>query len=290
MSSSMAKSPSHFFKAIRASTIEDKKLMIPQEFVRKFGHELSSVATLAVANGCVWRVGLTKDEGSIWFQNGWHAFVEYHSISAGYFVVFRYRKNSSFQVFILDNLTYCGIQYPSKNSCTPSKHNGYEMQGEKPRMEGMEEKNEPDNMNESMPDEIDIIKLLEDMRICVCESMKFLSVKERQAAIEAAKSIKPEKPSFLVVLQTRNMMEHVVYVPATFAQKYLSGDSHVVAQDSRGGSKLATKMKSSSGECFLTGWLAFFEENHVREGDILILEMIKKKNKNILLKVSVVYT
>ncbi|KAK9177480.1 hypothetical protein WN944_029502 [Citrus x changshan-huyou] len=94
--------------------------MIPQEFVRKFGHELSAVATLAVPNGCVWRVGLTKDEGSIWFQNGWHAFVEYHSISAGYFVVFRYRKNSSFQVFILDNLTYCGIQYPSKNSCTPS--------------------------------------------------------------------------------------------------------------------------------------------------------------------------
>ncbi|KAK9177481.1 hypothetical protein WN944_029503 [Citrus x changshan-huyou] len=157
-------------------------------------------------------------------------------------------------------------------------------------MEGIEEKNEPDNMNESMPDEIDIIKLLEDMRICVCESMKFLSVKERQSAIEAAKSIKPEKLSFLVVLQTRNMMEHVVYVPATFAQKYLSGDSHVVAQDSRGGSKLATKMKSSSGECFLTGWLRFFEENHVREGDILILEMIKKKNKNILLKVSVVYT
>lgn len=131
--------------------------MIPQEFVRKFGHELSSVATLAVANGCVWRVGLTKDEGSIWFQNGWHAFVEYHSISAGYFVVFRYRKNSSFQVFILDNLTYCGIQYPSKNSCTPSKHNGYEMQGEKPRMEGMEEKNEPDNMNESMPGEMNVL-------------------------------------------------------------------------------------------------------------------------------------
>lgn len=48
------------------------------------------------------------------------------------------------------------------------------------------------------------------MRICVCESMKVLSVKERQAAIEAARSIKPEKPSFLVVLQTRNMMEHVV--------------------------------------------------------------------------------
>ncbi|KAK3195651.1 hypothetical protein Dsin_026961 [Dipteronia sinensis] len=103
--------PSHFFKVILPQTRKDKNLRIPEKFARKFGDELSDVAMLRVPNGRVWHVGMTKDGSKILFNDGWHDFVEYHSICAGYFLVFKYGRNSNFDVLILDT-TYCEIQYP----------------------------------------------------------------------------------------------------------------------------------------------------------------------------------
>ncbi|KAL5790788.1 hypothetical protein ACOSQ2_005676 [Xanthoceras sorbifolium] len=107
----MAETPFHFFKIIRPTTLQDKKLGIPKTFVKKFGDELSTVATLTVPNGRVWKVELMKDNRKFWFRDGWHDFVEYHSITAGYFLVFSYGKNSNFHVLIFD-LSACEIQYP----------------------------------------------------------------------------------------------------------------------------------------------------------------------------------
>ncbi|KAJ0077415.1 hypothetical protein Patl1_36258 [Pistacia atlantica] len=80
-------------------------------FVKKFGNELPDIATLEVPNGQVWLVRLTKDGRKIWFQDGWDDFIQYHSISVGYFLVFKYVKNSTFQVLIFDS-TACEIHYP----------------------------------------------------------------------------------------------------------------------------------------------------------------------------------
>ncbi|KAK3195659.1 hypothetical protein Dsin_026969 [Dipteronia sinensis] len=70
---------------------------------------MSSMIT--VPNDRVWRVGLRKEEGKVWFCDGWHDFVEYHPIRAGHFLVFKYEKNSNFRVLIFD-ITGCEIQYP----------------------------------------------------------------------------------------------------------------------------------------------------------------------------------
>lgn len=62
----------------------------------KFGDRLSSVARLTVPNGYIWRVDITKDEGKVWFDDGWQEFMEYHLICVGYSVVFQYEKISNF--------------------------------------------------------------------------------------------------------------------------------------------------------------------------------------------------
>ncbi|KAK3195632.1 hypothetical protein Dsin_013406 [Dipteronia sinensis] len=106
-----SETPSHFFKVILPATLQDKKLMIPEKFVRKFGDELSAVAKLTVPNGHAWHVGFTKDGRKMWFDDGWHDFVNHFLICAGYFLVFRYGKNSNFHVLIFDT-TACEIRYP----------------------------------------------------------------------------------------------------------------------------------------------------------------------------------
>ncbi|GMJ06850.1 REPRODUCTIVE MERISTEM 39, REDUCED VERNALIZATION RESPONSE 1 [Hibiscus trionum] len=103
-----------FYKLMVPSILQDKKLRIPNKFVKKFGGELSSVATLAVPDGRRWLVELWKDNQRIWLDSGWNAFVEYYSICIGYFLVFKYEGNSHFDVNVY-NLKASEIDYLSND-------------------------------------------------------------------------------------------------------------------------------------------------------------------------------
>lgn len=65
---------------------------------------------LIVPGGIASRVGLKRADSKIWFQDGWQEFLERFSVRVGYFLVFRYEGNSSFNVFIY-NLPSSEINY-----------------------------------------------------------------------------------------------------------------------------------------------------------------------------------
>ncbi len=92
---------------------------IPNKFVRKFGDQLSSVATLAVPGHHNWHVELRKADQKLWFHDGWHEFVKYHCIHAGNLLIFRYEGNSKFDVYMF-NLTACESCYISNSSEEPN--------------------------------------------------------------------------------------------------------------------------------------------------------------------------
>ncbi|KAH0977658.1 hypothetical protein GBA52_027377 [Prunus armeniaca] len=99
-----------FHKLILSSTLQAKQLMIPENFVKKFRDDLSTVATLSVPDGNVWRVLIKKADNKFWFHDGWQEFIERYSIRVGYFLTFRYEGHSSFTVHIF-NLTTAEINY-----------------------------------------------------------------------------------------------------------------------------------------------------------------------------------
>ncbi|KAJ0076994.1 hypothetical protein Patl1_35831 [Pistacia atlantica] len=122
---------SHFFKTILPSTLEPKMLVfltqnsfagwkiqkIPQKIVTKFGDDLSSVATITVPNGRVWKFGVVKERGKVWFGNGWSEFVEYFSIGPGHLLVFQFKSNSNFHVIF--DMTAFEIEYPVSDGEEP---------------------------------------------------------------------------------------------------------------------------------------------------------------------------
>lgn len=118
--------------------------------------------------------------------------------------------------------------------------------------------------------------------IYICDSRTFLSVEERQRAINAAKFFNPKNPSILVFMRGNNICKQSVYVPVAFSQKCLRGNKLTV-QDSDGTELAVTT--SWTKKCFLNGWGRFFKENNVKEGDILFFELIIKKD--LVMKVSV---
>ncbi|KAL4310941.1 hypothetical protein GQ457_01G000690 [Hibiscus cannabinus] len=99
-----------FHKLILPSTLQDRKLRIPDNFVKSIKDELSVAAALTVPDGHVWRVGIKKGDNKVWFYEGWPEFVERYYIRTGYFLIFRYEGNSAFSVSIF-NLYNSEINY-----------------------------------------------------------------------------------------------------------------------------------------------------------------------------------
>ncbi|XP_022897100.1 B3 domain-containing transcription factor VRN1-like isoform X2 [Olea europaea var. sylvestris] len=107
--------PARFFKVILPSVDSQRKLRIPDKFVGKYGHELSDVVRLVDPISAVSYVRLEKTEKTLWLCDGWEKFVDDHFISYGYFLLFKYRGNSTFNVNILD-LTATEVDYSLNNS------------------------------------------------------------------------------------------------------------------------------------------------------------------------------
>ncbi|XP_057439827.1 B3 domain-containing transcription factor VRN1-like isoform X1 [Lotus japonicus] len=101
-----------FHKLVLPSTLQSKQLRVPDNFLRKYGGQLSTIATLTVPDGNVWRVGLKKADNRIWFVDGWQEFVQRYTIGVGYFLVFLYEGNSSFIVHIF-NMSTSEVNYQS---------------------------------------------------------------------------------------------------------------------------------------------------------------------------------
>ncbi|ESR36358.1 hypothetical protein CICLE_v10030007mg, partial [Citrus x clementina] len=202
---------------------------IPPFFARKFGHELTDAATLTLPNGRQSQVSLKKDGRNVWFRDGWHEFVEIHSITPGYFLVFKYEKNSRFQVHIFDT-TACEIKYPcmseeSENvkdemvdseDCVEiskrlfaqksSKWNckfGASLENSKVKYKcdpGSKKRKKEELAEKNESDELDLCDSLGEMGIRVTKRRR-ISAEGRKRAIRIATSLKLKNPTFLVILQ-----------------------------------------------------------------------------------------
>ncbi|CAN1133564.1 B3 domain-containing transcription factor VRN1 [Linum perenne] len=100
----------YFHKIILPKTLQDRKLRIPDNFIKKFANDLSPLVRLTVPDGHVWRIGIVKADDKFWFHDGWHDFVESYSIRVGYMLIFRYEGNAIFNVHIF-NLSASEINY-----------------------------------------------------------------------------------------------------------------------------------------------------------------------------------
>ena len=203
---------------------------IPPKFVRDFGHELSEDATLAVPNGRPWRVRLKRDEGGVWFDDGWYDFAKYYSVSAGYISIFKYGKNSNFRVLIFD-FTACEINYKREegskldkrsrqsaanysfeNFKAKHKYRECEPQIKKCRKEELVEKNESDDGGGGGGGDIEynLWDLLTEMGICISKKHRAFSTVESKRVLKIARSLNLKYPTSLIILQSSSITHNRV--------------------------------------------------------------------------------
>ncbi|XP_023645106.1 B3 domain-containing protein At1g49475 isoform X2 [Capsella rubella] len=99
-----------FYKIIRLSTIKAKMMKVPERFVR-LGPKLSDSVSVETPVGFKRSIRIKRIGDEVWFENGWSAFAEAHSLKEGHFLLFHYKGNSSFRVVIFDGTT-SEIEYP----------------------------------------------------------------------------------------------------------------------------------------------------------------------------------
>ncbi|KAH9695822.1 B3 domain-containing transcription factor VRN1 [Citrus sinensis] len=282
------------------------KMRIPPFFARKFGHELTDAATLTLPNGRQSQVSLKKDGRNVWFRDGWHEFVEIHSITPGYFLVFKYEKNSRFQVHIFDT-TACEIKYPcmseeSENvkdemvdseDCVEiskrlfaqksSKWNckfGASLENSKVKYKcdpGSKKRKKEELAEKNESDELDLCDSLGEMGIRVTKRRR-ISAEGRKRAIRIATSLKLKNPTFLVILQPSD--KNHAYVPAKFANEFFSRDAksvkvQVLNETER---SLLIRWRHKGGFFLSKGWAELSKDKKLAEGDICIFQLIRKED------------
>ncbi|XP_052287746.1 B3 domain-containing transcription factor VRN1-like isoform X2 [Citrus sinensis] len=234
---------------------------IPKNFVKNFGCELSKAATLIDPNGRISEVRIRKNGKTIWFHHGWYDFIKYYSISAGYLVVFKYVKNSTFHVLIFD-MTACEINYPSKS--------------EESKNEEFVEKEEPYEDNEC-----DLQDFLEEMGICIARKHRIVTTEQSKRAVKFVESLELKNPSFMVILQQSDINHHRVYVPVKFAKEFFCRDTKsikiLVSNENEKPHQINWIQKGG----FVFTMVRIMKSKKLKEGDICIFELIRK-NKFLL--------
>lgn len=264
--------------------------------MRNFGHELSDVATIMVPNGRVWRVKLMKNGRRVSFGDGWQDFVASNSISVGYFLVFRYEKNSTFQVLIID-MTACEIDYPYSDEESDEWSSEFEDDMESEECveiskELFSSKCRCQRQKKSKVKGL-LRNLLENMGMYISEKSEDFTVEESERAIKIVRSLKLKDPSFMVIFRKREKPCREVYVPVSFAYRFVNQNvKSIKLRGSNAELNLPRSYKSvriwwrDNGGFYLTrGWMKFSTHKNLKDGDICIFKLIDRKD--VLLELSV---
>ncbi|XP_026396440.1 B3 domain-containing transcription factor VRN1-like [Papaver somniferum] len=288
-SSSTSSSPLHFFKIILNHTIEYKRLEIPKEFLKKFGKELSDCATIEVPSGSVWPVGLTKRRGAISFEEGLKEFMEFYSISVGYFLVFRYEGDSTFHVLIF-NISATEIEYPMHNfrnnfkdkaqvididSCNSDSNNETRSQ-----TESLSSRGGHVNLKTEPADDHAFPKQRKVFANTLTTRRSTTSRVTQSKALAAAREFKSEKPFFIAVLPASCVKTRHVNVPAAFKHPCLHQKTTFINLRVAGRKSWDVKLiflKKHQRSYLSEGWMKFISDNQLKPGDVCVFELVDSK-------------
>ncbi|XP_050236573.1 B3 domain-containing protein REM16-like [Mercurialis annua] len=111
----------HFSLSLHAGF--DHHLAIPEKFTRKLLRKLPDTVTLKGPSGTAWEVSLTAHENTFLFSRGWPEFVKAYSLEENDMLVFKYNRESCFDVLMFDGQSMCekaGSYFLSK--CEHKEH------------------------------------------------------------------------------------------------------------------------------------------------------------------------
>ncbi|KAJ8766667.1 hypothetical protein K2173_001187 [Erythroxylum novogranatense] len=273
------RTPCLFYKLIVASILQEKRL-IPGKFINKYGDEICPIATLSVPSGLKWQVKLQKSNEKLWFQEGWQEFVDYHSVRAGFLMIFKYEGRSHFNVHIYDltvsEINYsCGalgsLQQNHESQCLePHKKDIDEIFGNDTSKErlclgekacdlGAELQSSHDislqaddceltNTSDNEPEQVGTQRAegkCPDLKIAaeaLTKRSRVVTTEDKERAVRAAQMHGTDNPFFRVIIRPSTVYKGFsLNIPVSFGRRYLSHWSSFITLQNSNGAKWAVR-------------------------------------------------
>ncbi|KAK7395570.1 hypothetical protein VNO78_16132 [Psophocarpus tetragonolobus] len=266
-----ASKPIHFFRIIDPQNLLQGNLKLPEEFVSKHGKHLSKTMLLNLPNGAEWKVNLEKRDGSIWFQDGWKEFMEYHSLTHGHLLVFKYNGTFHFDVFICD-MTATEIDYPiNKTNKKRLRINSEEIQPSKSQKtnENHRERNSYNLQHTSSRRGRDHKGMILDSFICRFKNLNEMTNIDADANLSFTLKIKPS-----------HLLKQYVYLAKNPLKSYMKGGGQFVTLlvGDRSWRVKLINYPDKSVSYFTSQWSTFARENHLQDGDACMFQLLNSSD------------
>ncbi|KAK6160776.1 hypothetical protein DH2020_004157 [Rehmannia glutinosa] len=118
---------------------------IPKKFVDNIRDKMTSTVALRGPSGHVWNVDLVTNGDVLLLKNGWKAFVEGHSLVENDILIFKFNRNSRFDVSILNQESLCEKTSSYFVRKCEHKESGHVDKQKRNIEEGSEDTDEPSN-------------------------------------------------------------------------------------------------------------------------------------------------
>ncbi|KAF9603200.1 hypothetical protein IFM89_034533 [Coptis chinensis] len=237
------------FKVVmRPAYLNSGYMVIPSAFVKKYVKSGLRNLTLEALNGRRWVVGLIAYKTDARLSKGWPSFVRENNLNEGDACVFEMVKDASLRVYIFPNA-----------------------KGKSPEIIIIEDGHQPP---EKQGDR-DINPF--DERHSYAKAS--VPPEGKCSAIEASRALKLKYPSFKVVMRPAYLNSGYAVFPSLFVKKYLTTKlSHITLKVSERCTWCVGCRFGRNWGHLGKGWYSFTRENNVKEGDVCVFEMIKKKD------------
>ncbi|KAK7343348.1 hypothetical protein VNO77_12013 [Canavalia gladiata] len=252
--------PISFFKMILK--INKEKLKIPNKFMRRYGGGLPNPVYIKPPDGIEWKVYWTKQNGEVWFVNGWKEFVENYCLDEGYLVVFKYEGTSQIDVLILDH-TSIEIEYLT-----------------------CDENDNLDDKNQTNDESIQILDEWPDQKPtqitgekAITERGSSLNWPRQERAQEIARKFISNNPFFTFYMKSSFLAHSRVTLPGLKVdvenkEKYVKLKIGERSWDV----KLLPSYTNTSSRVLSAGWTLFARQNQLLQGDVCVFELISTQD------------
>ncbi|XP_057975152.1 B3 domain-containing protein REM16-like isoform X2 [Malania oleifera] len=301
----------------------DQQLIIPKKIADNLKDKLPETVALKGPSGIMWNVELTSSGDSLIFKNGWKEFVKDHCLEENDFLIFRYNRNSHFDVLIFDHQSLCEKEatyfirkcghLKLESGCRPKRdvrENSVEAVcnslHDDDQCTSSKKSQKVDNVMLESPGQRyiprtkrSIWKKVEnnsgDGQINIngntANYVQYVSNRrpvnedEKEMALEMALA-KSSKEGFLVVMRPTHVYKRFfMVIPSEWVNKHLSGQSQDVILRHKENTWPARYYARGSYAGLTGGWKHFSVENNIEEFDVCLFEPAAQLNDTVVLDV-----
>ncbi|KAM0850537.1 hypothetical protein ACQ4PT_053020 [Festuca glaucescens] len=287
---------SYFFKIMIGDFRE--RITIPDAFVKHFRGKLARTIELESRNGCTFDAQITRNHDELVLQSGWEAFVSAHDLKVGDLLLFKYNGLSRLEVLVFDpsgceKVESCLVinntdQEPIDISTSYHDIPINSTQSDRPN-QGNEIVNisSSGSQREASEDDLDA----HSVPLYILPKGTLLTDVQTKKLEKRVQAIQSKNPIYGCILNTSSIYGKApaLYLSRKYAGTYLPFKNGTLILERHAKNwEVQCSVTSLKRRRFTKGWKEFARDNSLKLGDFCLFELLKKKNKQYILRVHII--